>query len=148
MEQIWDCIPVRPFGEEMHYGGVGSMSTCLWKPNIMTCGLIDNTIKVWNYVECKLLFSKHYLEHVSSISIHPNGLYSVATFMDHAEYQMIQLDDLVPLKYFPIAGYNLCSFSDSGHMFALGKKNAIDVYCSIMFEKLFSCQEHFQSVSI
>lgn len=114
----------------------------------MTCGQIDSTIKVWNYAECRLLLSKNYLEQVTCVSIHPTGLYSVATFTNHVEYQMVQLNDLVPLKYFPVTGYGLCSFSGSGHMFALGKRGAIDVYCSVVFEKLFSCQDHFQTVSI
>lgn len=141
-------IPVQPFGEEMHFGGIRSMSICLWKPNLMTCGLIDNTVKVWNYVTCRLLFSKNYTERVTSVSIHPTGLYSVTTFMSHVEYQIVQLNNLIPMNNFQIIGYNLCSFSDSGSMFALGKVSAIDVYNSITFKHIFKCEHNFQIVSI
>jgi len=105
----------------------------------MTCGATDFTIKVWDYAECTLLLSKHYPREVRSVSIHPTGLFSIAAFSDYVEYQMIESDDLVPLKYYTISGCTECAFSRSGHMFALAKLDAIDVYCSVLFEKRFSC---------
>lgn len=134
--------------EELHYGGIESLSTSLWKPMLMTCGKIDFTIKVWDYLQFTLVLSKNYIKQVSSVSLHPTGMYSVAAFLDHVEFQMVQLDDLVPLKTFPIRGCNRTSFSESGNLFALAKLGAIDVYCSIMFEKCYSCQGHMGTVSV
>lgn len=134
--------------EELHYGGVESLSTSLWKPMLMTCGKIDFTIKVWDFSVFKLVLSKSYLNQVLCVSLHPTGMYSVAVFLDYVEFQKVQLDDLVPLKTLPIRGCNRTSFSESGHLFALAKNGVIDVYCSIIFEKLFSCRGHMGIVSV
>lgn len=78
--------------------------------------------------------------------MHPTGLYSVVAFSDHVEFLMVHMDDLVPLKYFPIRDCGVTAFSEAGHMFALAKMDAIDVYCSISFEKRVSCHGHMASV--
>ncbi|XP_060845459.1 cilia- and flagella-associated protein 57-like [Rhopalosiphum padi] len=131
-----------PLGVDMHHGIVESLSTSLWKPILMTCGKLDYTIKVWDYVQCTLLLSKHYPKPVCIVSLHPTGLYSLAAFLDHLEFQMVQMNDLVPLKIFPFRNCTAVTFSGSGHMFAVAKPGAIDVYCSLMFVKCFSCLGH------
>ncbi|CAI6352733.1 unnamed protein product [Macrosiphum euphorbiae] len=131
-----------PLGVDMHHGVVESLSTSLWKPFLMTCGKLDFTIKVWDYVQCTLLLSKHYPKQVCVVSMHPTGLYSVTAFSDHMEFQMVQMDDLVPLENFPIRNCTAVTFSGSGHKFAVAKPGAIDVYCSILFVKCFSCHGH------
>ncbi|XP_025200516.1 LOW QUALITY PROTEIN: cilia- and flagella-associated protein 57-like [Melanaphis sacchari] len=131
-----------PLGVDLHHGVVESLSTSLWKPILMTCGKLDYTIKVWDYVQCTLLLSKHYPKPVCIVSMHPTGLYSLAAFSDHLEFQMVQMDDLVPLKIFPVRNCTAVTFSGSGHMFAVAKPGAIEVYCSLMFVKCFSCLGH------
>lgn len=141
-------IEMQPLGEHLHHGGVESMSTCLWKPILITCGKIDFTIKVWDYMECKILLSKYYSRHVSSVSMHPSGLYSLAAFSDHVEYQMVMTNDLVPLRRLSFGSCSMSAFSTTGHLFALAKLDAIEVYCSVMFEKRFSCFGNLGAVSI
>lgn len=114
----------------------------------MTCGKLDFTIKVWDYVQCTLLLSKHYPKQVCVVSMHPTGLFSVTAFSDHMEFQMVQMDDLVPLENFPIRNCTAVTFSGSGHKFAVAKPGTIDVYCSILFVKCFSCHGHLGPVSI
>lgn len=137
-----------PLGVDMHHGTVESLSTSLWKPLLMTCGKLDYTIKVWDYVQCTLLLSKHYPKQVCVVSMHPTGLYSVTAFSDHVEFQMVQMDDLVPLKNFPIRNCTAVTFSESGHKFAVAKPGSIDVYSSLWFIKCFSCQGHLGPVNI
>jgi cilia- and flagella-associated protein 57 len=147
LHQNLPIIP-GPLGVDMHHGIVESLSTSLWKPILMTCGKLDYTIKVWDYVQCTLLLSKHYPKPVCIVSLHPTGLYSLAAFLDHLEFQMVQMNDLVPLKIFPFRNCTAVTFSGSGHMFAVAKPGAIDVYCSLMFVKCFSCLGHLGPVSI
>lgn len=136
-----------PIGVDMHHGIVESLSTSLWKPILMTCGKVDYTIKVWDYVQCTLILSKHYPKQVCIVSMHPTGLYSLTAFSDHLAFQMVQMDDLVPLKIFPIRNCTAVTFSGSGHMFAVAKPGAIEVYCSLKFAKCFSCLGHLGTVN-
>ncbi|XP_027851487.2 cilia- and flagella-associated protein 57-like isoform X1 [Aphis gossypii] len=135
-----------PIGVDMHHGIVESLSTSLWKPILMTCGKVDYTIKVWDYVQCTLILSKHYPKQVCIVSMHPTGLYSLTAFSDHLAFQMVQMDDLVPLKIFPIRNCTAVTFSGSGHMFAVAKPGAIEVYCSLKFAKCFSCLGHLGTI--
>ncbi|KAE9523980.1 hypothetical protein AGLY_015627 [Aphis glycines] len=135
-----------PIGVDMHHGVVESLSTSLWKPILMTCGKVDYTIKVWDYVQCTLILSKHYPKQVCIVSMHPTGLYSLTAFSDHLAFQMVQMDDLVPLKIFPIRNCTAVTFSGSGHMFAVAKPGAIEVYCSLKFAKCFSCLGHLGTI--
>lgn len=153
MERLLPCaqdsiIEIRPLYEELHYGGVGSLSTSLWRPILITGGKIDFTVKLWNYANGTLLLSKHYYHQVLSVSIHPTALYSVVAFADHVEFQIIRVNDLVPLKDFQIRDCNLTVFSGAGHMFALAKPSGeIEVYSTLKFEKCFSCSIRLSPVS-
>lgn len=139
-------VHFKPLGEDLHHGGVSSLSTCKWKPIFMTCGRIDHTIRVWNYLNCSLLLSQQYQEDVFSVSLHPSGLYSVAAFTGKVEFQLVHTEGLKPWREFAVTSCNLTEFSASGHMFALANRFDVDVYCSVRFEKMFTYKGHSNTV--
>lgn len=114
----------------------------------MTCGKIDHTIRVWNYLDCSLLLSQQYQEDIFSVSLHPSGLYSVAAFTGKVEFQLVHTEGLKAWREFTVTYCNLTEFSTSGHMFALANQFDIDVYCSVTFEKRFMFKGHSNIVNI
>ncbi|XP_050439079.1 cilia- and flagella-associated protein 57-like [Adelges cooleyi] len=141
------AVSMRPLSEELHYGGVASLSTCQWKSIFMTCGKIDGAIKVWDYSDCTLLLTQHYQENVFSVSLHPTGLYSLATFISKVEFQLVQMEGLKEWKKFAIMDCNLTAFSNSGHMFALANHHKVDVFCGVLFEHRFTLRGHSGIIS-
>ncbi|XP_050424212.1 cilia- and flagella-associated protein 57-like [Adelges cooleyi] len=137
----------KPLGEDLHHGGIADLSTCKWKPIFMTCGKIDHTIRVWNYLNCSLILSQHYQEDIFSISLHPTGLYSIAAFTGKVEFQLVHMDGLKRWREFVVTSCNLTEFSTSGHMFALANQFDVDVYCSVTFEKRFTYKGHSNTIS-
>lgn len=137
----------KPLGEDLHHGTISSLSTCKWKPIFMTCGKIDHTIRVWNYLDCSLLLSQQYQEDVFSVSLHPSGLYSVAAFTGKVEFQLVHTEGLKAWREFAVTSCNLTEFSTSGHLFALANQFDVDVYCSVTFEKRFTYKGHSNTVS-
>ncbi|XP_050527908.1 cilia- and flagella-associated protein 57-like [Daktulosphaira vitifoliae] len=139
---LGSTVKLKPLGEDMHYGGIASLSTCQWKPIFLTCGKIDGTIKVWDYISQTLIFSQHYQENVFSVSVHPTGLYSLASFISKVEFQLIQMEGLKEWKKIAMMDCNLTAFSNSGHMFALANHHKVDVYCSVIFEHRYTLRGH------
>lgn len=146
--QASSVVHFKPLGEDLHHGGVSSLSTCKWKPIFITCGEIDHTIRVWNYSDRSLLLSQQYQEDVFSVSLHPSGLYSVAAFTGKVEFQLVHTDGLKAWREFAVTSCNLTEFSTSGHMFALANQYDVDVYCSVTFEKVFMYRGHSNTVGV
>lgn len=49
------------------------MCVCNKKPFLATCST-DRTIKIWNYIDNELVYTKKFEKSLRSISFHPNGL--------------------------------------------------------------------------
>eukprot|EP00102_Acyrthosiphon_pisum_P002329 XP_001943650.2 PREDICTED: cilia- and flagella-associated protein 57-like [Acyrthosiphon pisum] len=142
-----NIVYFKPLGEDLHHGGISSLSTCKWKPIFITCGKVDHTIRVWNYLNCSLLLSQQYQEDVFSVSLHPSGLYSVAAFTGKVEFQLVHTEGLKSWREFAVTSCNLTEFSMSGHMFALANQFDVDVYCSVKFEKRFTYKGHSNTIT-
>ncbi|KAF0763554.1 cilia- and flagella-associated protein 57 [Aphis craccivora] len=142
-----NIVYFKSLGEDLHHGGISSLSTCKWKPIFITCGKIDHTIRVWNYLNCSLLLSQQYQEDVFSVSLHPSGLYSVAAFTGKVEFQLVHTNGLKAWREFAVTSCNLTEFSTSGHMFALANLFDVDVYCSVKFEKRFTFKGHSNTIT-
>ncbi|XP_050525213.1 cilia- and flagella-associated protein 57-like isoform X2 [Daktulosphaira vitifoliae] len=137
----------KPLGEDLHHGGIASLSTCIWKPIFITCGKTDHTIRIWNYLNYSLILCQQYQEDIFSVSLHPSGLYSIAAFTGKVEFQLVYTEGLKRWREFSITSCNLTEFSMSGHMFALANQFDVDVYCSVTFEKRFTFKAHSQKIT-
>lgn len=140
-----ECVP---FGPSLHYGRIGSVSICIWKPLFMTSGLDDRSLRVWNYENESLELCKEFQEDIYGISMHPTGLFAVVGFSDKLRFLTITIDDFVKTREFHIRSCKLCSFSRLGHLFAATNGNVIQVYSTVSFEQLFVLKGHSGVVGI
>jgi cilia- and flagella-associated protein 57 len=126
---------------------VFGLSVSDWKPIFMTCGKVDRTVKLWDYMRRTLLLSQHYDEDVHDVALHPTGSYAVVAFQDRVVFNVIYDSvALKPRREFPAANCYLVRFSLSGHMFAVINDLVVDVYCSITFDKRFTLTGHKNKV--
>ncbi|XP_060845642.1 cilia- and flagella-associated protein 57-like [Rhopalosiphum padi] len=141
-------VELEPFGETLHCGGVFGLSVSDWKPIFMTCGKVDRTVKLWDYMRRTLLLSQHYDEDVHDVALHPTGSYAVVAFQDRVVFNVIYDSvALKPRREFPAANCYLVRFSLSGHMFAVINDLVVDVYCSITFDKRFTLTGHKNKIT-
>lgn len=140
-----DCVP---FGPSLHYGRIGCISMCVWKPLFITSGRDDRSLRIWNYEEETLELYKEFQEDIYGISIHPTGLFVVVGFSDKLRFLTVTIDDFVKTREFHIRSCKLCSFSRLGHLFAATNGNVIQVYSTVSFEQLFVLKGHSGVVGI
>ncbi|XP_050529265.1 cilia- and flagella-associated protein 57-like [Daktulosphaira vitifoliae] len=131
-----------PLGVRLHHGCISNLSVCKWKPFFMTCGKEDRTIKMWNYLECTLIFTELFDEDVLSLSLHPTGLYCVTSFRSKVVFQLVRPKSLNIWRKFPVRDCPIVQFSSSGHMFSIINNLKVEIYCSVTFEKRFECIGH------
>lgn len=124
------------------------LSVSDWKPIFMTCGKIDRTVKLWDYMRRTLLLSQCYDEDVHDVSLHPTGSYAIVAFKDRVMFNVIYDSvALKPRQEFAAANCHLVRFSLSGHMFAVVNDLIIDIYCSVTFDRRFTLIGHKNKVS-
>ncbi|XP_029340916.1 cilia- and flagella-associated protein 57-like [Acyrthosiphon pisum] len=141
-------VELEPFGETLHRGGVFGLSVSDWKPIFMTCGKVDRTVKLWDYMRRTLLLSQSYDEDVHDVSLHPTGSYAIVAFRDRVVFNVIyDCMALKPRREFTAENCHLVRFSVSGHMFAVVNDLVVDIYCSVTFDKRFTLTGHKNKVS-
>lgn len=114
----------------MHVTG---MDVCVRKPILVTCGL-DKSVRVWNYLDRSCEVAKQFSEEAHSVACHPSGLYLLVGFADKLRLMNILMDDIRPVKEFPVKACRECQFSTGGHLFAAVNGNTIQVF------SFFSCE--------
>lgn len=140
-----ECVP---WGPTLHYGRIGGLSTCIWKPLFMTSGLDDRSLRLWNYEQETLELYKEFHEDIFGISIHPTGLFAVVGFSSRLRFLTITIDNLIKTREFNVKCCKLCSFSKLGHLFAGTNGNMIQVYSTVSFEQLHVLKGHTGLVGI
>lgn len=114
----------------------------------MTCGKVDRTVKLWDYMRRTLLLSQSYDEDVHDVSLHPTGSYVIVAFQDRVVFNVIyDYMALKPRREFAAKNCHLVRFSLSGHMFAVVNDLVVDIYCSVTFDKRFTLKGHKNKVS-
>ncbi|KAJ8923117.1 hypothetical protein NQ315_001670 [Exocentrus adspersus] len=139
-------ITMRNFGYPMHLGPVGSVAICRWKPIAMTSGTRDRSIKIWNYETDEVELIHTFEDDISSVALHPTGLYAVIGFSDKLRYMTIMIDDMLMTKEFNIRSCRMTSFSRLGHLFAAANANVIQIYSSITFELMYILKGHIGKI--
>ena len=91
----------EPITHSFHFGSVKGMDICGRKPLLVTCGS-DKSIRIWNYISGLCEQIKFFPEEVSSIALHPSGLYILAGFSDKLRLMNVLMDDIRPFREFPI----------------------------------------------
>ncbi|VVC42397.1 WD40/YVTN repeat-like-containing domain,WD40-repeat-containing domain [Cinara cedri] len=147
IENIDKTVELKLHGDDLHHGEVAGLSLSCWWPVFMTCGRLDRTVKLWNYVKRTLLFTERYDEDVLNVSLHPTGQCALLAFTSKVEFCMVHADQLETRRHFNVTDCSLIQFSRSGQMFALVDGLNVDIYSSITFEKLHRISKHEKKVS-
>ncbi|XP_043683652.1 cilia- and flagella-associated protein 57 [Vespula pensylvanica] len=134
-------------GQSLHYGPIGDLSMCAWKPIFMTYGEIDRSIRIWNFETESLIMLKQYEEDICSIALHPMGLFCLVGFIDKLRFMSILIDDLLPIYGFSIRNCKTVTFCHGGHLFAAVNGNVIQVYTTIGFYNRFLLKGHTAKIN-
>lgn len=86
-------LEFKPLGQPLHINSIIGMSTCAWKPIVITASK-DQTIRIWNYASGTVELVKKYLVDIVVIALHPSGLFVAVGFYDQLRLMEILLDDL------------------------------------------------------
>jgi WD40 repeat protein len=74
---------------------------CIKKPLVVTSSG-DKSIRIWNYLTGTCDLVKYFGDEPQSVSLHPSGLYMLVGFSDKLRMMNILMDDLRPVREFPI----------------------------------------------
>nr|XP_012150129.1 PREDICTED: cilia- and flagella-associated protein 57 [Megachile rotundata] len=133
-------------GQPLHQGPISNLSVCAWKSIFMTCGELDNSVRLWDFESGNLTLLKQYAEDICGIALHPTGLFCLIGFSDKLRFMSILIDDLLLMEEFPIRCCKTASFSYGGHLFAAVNGNIVQVYSSIDYVNCFVLKGHINRV--
>lgn len=106
---------------------ITGLDTCIRKPLVVTCGM-DRSVRVWNYMEKTTDLMKVFNEEALSVAFHPSGLHIAVGFTDKLRLMNLLMDDIRPVKEFPIKNCEECRFSNGGHhIAAVTQSSAIEI---------------------
>lgn len=91
--KVDDDLEFRVLGEPLHIRNIIGMSTCAWKPIVVTAST-DQTIRIWNFASGHVELVKKYLVDIVVVALHPSGLFVAVGFCDQLRLMEILLDDL------------------------------------------------------
>jgi len=129
-----------------HVGEVTGMDACIRKQLIVTSGS-DRTIRIWNYLEKKLVFMKKFHERIHSVAFHPSGFHLLVGFADKLRLLNVLSDDLQAYKEFPsIRACPECHFSNGGHIFAAAHNDKVYIYNTYNGQQIQILKAHSQKV--
>ena len=129
-------------GQHLHHGPIGGVSMCAWKSIFMTFGVIDRSVRLWDYETENLIMMKQYQEDICCIALHPIGLFCLIGFSDKLRFTSILMDDLLTMKEISIRNCRSVAFSNGGHLFAAVNGNIIQVYTTIGFSNRYILKGH------
>ena len=95
---------------------ITSIDTSISKPLMVTSSM-DNSIRIWNYVDNTIEVIKFFDEPALSVALHPNGLYLLAAFNSSNKLMAILIDDIRP--FYESSSFRACwecKFSNGGHV--------------------------------
>lgn len=123
------------------------MDVAVRKPLIASVG-VDNTVRIWNYIDRTCEVSKLYPEGPTSVAFHPSGLHLLVGFSDKLRLMNILMDDIRDVKEFPIKSCPEVRFSHGGHMFAAAYGNVIQVYHTYTAQYMLTLRGHNGRVTV
>lgn len=138
---------IKPFGVTLHRGGVCGLSVGYWKPVFITCGKLDQTVKMWDRQQCTLLWTQWFPEHLLDVTLHPSGLYAVVALASRVQFCAVYADGLRVRREYDVAGSRMTRFSTSGHAFAVIDGRLVVSYNGVTGDRMFTISGHEGTVS-
>lgn len=150
-------VPFAPLGQKLHYGEVKTLATCVWKSLIMTSGLVDRRVCLFNYEKNNLIFSQYFNNDIHCLVFHPTGLFCVIASTDICQIAYIMMDKLAMGKtlsgkmegedYTPIRSCKVMGFSTYGTILAVADGVHIKLYDYIQFHLMYILQGHRMEIT-
>jgi WD40 repeat protein len=122
-----DREEAEPLSYLFHTNIVTGLDVCIRKPLIVTCGL-DNSVRIWNYLDRTLEVCKFFNEEPYSVAFHPSGFHIVVGFADKLRIMNIFADNIKGYKDIHIKACREIKFSHGGHLFAASNGHLIQVF--------------------
>ncbi|ETO14419.1 hypothetical protein RFI_22950 [Reticulomyxa filosa] len=122
-----DILFIPFLNSSFHFGKINGLDLTIRKPFIITCGE-DKCIKIWNYHDKTMLFSKRFEKEPLCISAHPSGMHIAVGFHDKLRLMNVLMDDLQIYQDFSIKGCTQVKYSNGGHLLAAVNASVIQIY--------------------
>lgn len=117
----------EPLSDVFHTNAITGLDVCVRKPLVVTCGL-DNSVRIWNYLENKLEVAEYFSEEPYSVAFHPSGFHIVVGFADKLRMMNVFTNGIKPYKDIHIKACREIKFCNGGHMFAATNGHLIQVF--------------------
>lgn len=98
-----------------HKGPVASISSCAYKPMLVSCGLEDRTVIVWDYSKQSSVLHSEFGENLMDVSFHPSGDLVAVASTDKLYLLAATVDSLVNRANWPLFNCLSIEFSNGGH---------------------------------
>ncbi|KAK8883114.1 hypothetical protein M9Y10_045762 [Tritrichomonas musculus] len=97
-----------------HKGPVASISSCSYKPMLVSCGSEDKTVIVWDYSKQSALLHSEFAEDLIDVSFHPSGDLVAVASTDKLYLLSATVDSLVQISQWPLFNCLSIEFSNGG----------------------------------
>ncbi|OHT12433.1 hypothetical protein TRFO_17699 [Tritrichomonas foetus] len=98
-----------------HKGPVASISSCAYKPMLVSCGVEDKTVIVWDYSKQISILHSEFSENLTDVSFHPSGDLLAVASTDKLYLLAATVDSLVTKAQWPLFNCLAIQFSNGGH---------------------------------
>eukprot|EP00948_MAST-09A_sp_MAST-9A-sp1_P000703 g703.t1 len=109
---------LRSLGQ--HQNAITNMDVCTNKPYLITCSQ-DNTIRLWDYLNCRCKLVHKMSEEPTAVALHPSGNILITGSKDKVRVFHVLVDSLKEICDHPQFKYaHTIKFSNSGGLYAVG----------------------------
>ena len=98
-----------------HKGPVASISSCAYKPMLVSCGSEDKTVIVWDYSKQISVLHSEFEENLADVSFHPSGDLIAVASTDKLYLLAATVDSLIMRAQWPLFNCLSIEFSNGGH---------------------------------
>ncbi|OHT03465.1 hypothetical protein TRFO_06721 [Tritrichomonas foetus] len=98
-----------------HKGPVASISSCAYKPMLVSCGVEDRTVIIWDYSKQASVLHSEFAENLTDVSFHPSGDLVAVASTDKLYLLAATVDSLVSRANWPLFNCLSIEFSNGGH---------------------------------
>lgn len=133
---------ISPF----HGDSVEGLDICISKPYIITGGK-DKSLKIWDYLERKLVQSKMLEEEIYTVAYHPNGMHALVSGPEKIRALNVYYDDITYMTQSGIATKKSkdIRFSNGGQFFAFDSNLKVEIWDFLNMHPLNNDQHNIRT---
>lgn len=124
-----------------HKGPVAAISSCAYKPMLVSCGKEDNTVIIWDYSKQASIIYSEFQEPLTDVSFHPSGDLVAVASADKLYLCAVTVSSLVQRAQWPLFNCLSIQFSNGGH-FLVAASHIITFINPYTQEIIATCRGH------